>query len=296
MSTVTTVNAVSTDTGRVLYVAEPIDQSNHGAWKEEVTRSIKVATDRGWLVYRPAGAWRLGKQAPVGPEIEAVNRHVLLNARAVLAFLPKGVASIGVPRELEWASSNGTPALAVTDATGSWSLADVPVAELGDIPSLGQWLVAIENEPPPGHGVGFAVGERGRLPARTNAGDAGFDLYVSETTVVPPGEFVDVPCDLRVALPFSVYGRITGRSSTLRKRHLLVAEGIIDTGYRGQLYSGVFNLGQSEHTIQRGERIAQLILHENIAGRYQPVSIDHGYFARIPGDSRGEAGFGSTGA
>ncbi len=282
--------------GRVLYVAEPIDQSDMGSWKGSVARMMKLATDRGWIVYRPAGAWKVGDGAPVGHEIESVNRAVLRNCRAVVAFLPAGVPTVGVPREVEWAVANTVPVVAVSDLTSAWSLSDVPRIELDDVPTFGSWLVAVENTPPASQSaVAFMLRSGGRLPAKSNAGDAGFDLFVSEDTHVGGHEFVDVPCAIQVALPTGVWARITGRSSTLRKRNLLVAEGIIDNGYRGLLYSGVYNLGVDTAVVRKGERIAQLILHTNTSSEYVPVEVDIGLFDRIPGDSRGEAGFGSTG-
>lgn len=284
--------------GRVLYVAEPIDQSDMGQWKGSVARMIQLAADRGWLVYRPAGSWRVAAGTEVGHEIESVNRAILEHARALVAFFPSGVPTIGTPRELEWANNNGIHTLAVTDVATPWSLADTVRIELDDVPSFGSWLQAIEGS---NHdtrrkvGVAFMLEPGGQLPTRTNSGDAGYDLYASEDVYVEPGKFVDVACGIRMALPPGVWARITGRSSTLRKRSLLVSEGIIDTGYRGPLYSGVVNMGDDVELIRAGERIAQLILHDNIADRYAPFEVDANYFGRIPGDSRGEAGFGSTG-
>lgn len=280
---------------RVLYFAEPIDQSDHGAWKESVARMAQVAASRGWLVFRPAGAWRLDpSKAEVGPEIEVANRFLMGLSKAVVAHLPAGVATVGVPREIEWARLNGKPVIVATDKVG-WSLYDVDTVEIGDVPAFGIWLKQLEElEAETARPVPFHL-DGGRLPTRANTGDAGFDLYVSESRVINPGEFVDVPCGVRVALPAGVWARITGRSSTLRKRELLVAEGVIDTGYRGPLYAGVWNLGEEPHTVREGERIAQLVLHENIAAQHTAVEVDAGLFERIPGDGRGAAGFGSTG-
>jgi dUTP pyrophosphatase len=158
------------------------------------------------------------------------------------------------------------------------------------------WLKAVEEVDPQGTDpIAFLVEDGGTLPTRANNGDAGFDLYTSEDTLVPAGEFVDVPCGVRVAFPPGMWGRIAGRSSTLRKRGLLVAEGIIDTGYRGPLYAGVRNLEDEDKWVRKGERIAQLIPHDNVATNHHAVEIDRGLFARIPGDGRGEAGFGSSG-
>lgn len=281
---------------RVLYMAEPIDQSDFGAWKESVQTFVKIATTRGWLVFRPASAWKIEpSKAPVGPEIEVVNRQVMGISGAVVAFLPLGVPTVGVPREVEWARAHNTPVLVVTEKAG-WSLHDVMTCDLDDAPSFGTWIKAVEESPvKPGGPMVFQVGPNGVLPSRAHSGDAGYDLYVSEDTVIPPGQFIDVPCDLRVALPSGVWARITGRSSTLRKRGLLVAEGIIDNGYRGPLYAGVRNLEQRTVRVAKGDRIAQLILHENTTSGYEPVSVDPGMFERIPGDTRGVAGFGSSG-
>lgn len=282
---------------RILYLAEPIDQSDYGVWKESVASFERVAVKAGWLVFRPSGAWKLDPAvAPVGPEIEAVNRLVMANAGAIVAHLPKGVPTVGVPREVEWGIANGVPTIVAADNPG-WSLHDVHVLELGDTPGFGMWLKMIEAQQSQGatRPIAFLVEDGGTLPTRANDGDAGFDLYTSEDTVIPAGEFVDVPCGIRVALPPGMWARITGRSSTLRKRGLLVAEGIIDTGYRGPLYAGVRNLESEDKVVAKGDRIAQLIPHENVATNHHAHEIDLGLFERIPGDGRGESGFGSSG-
>lgn len=244
---------------RILYVAEPIDQSDYGAWKESVSSVVRVATKRGWIAYRPARAFDCDKDTQVGPEIETVNRLVLAGSGALVAHLPMGVPTIGTPREIEWAMANAVPTLVVSDGKPGWSLSDVPVIELGDVPTFGSWLQQVEAGAYEyrRHLIPFVL-DGGTLPTRANDGDAGYDLYVSEDRVIEPSDFEDVPCGLRVALPPGVWARITGRSSTLRKRHLMVAEGIIDTGYRGPLYTGVWNLGSEPAEVRKGERIAQL--------------------------------------
>lgn len=140
--------------------------------------------------------------------------------------------------------------------------------------------------------LGFALlTPNAQLPTKTYNDDAGFDLYVAETTVIAPGEFVDVPLGVSVGLPPGVWARITGRSSTLRRLGLLVNEGIIDTGYTGPLFAGVFNVGVYSVSVTKGDRIAQLILHENTTGRFSAVAVD-GH----PETERGVSGFGSSGS
>ena len=126
------------------------------------------------------------------------------------------------------------------------------------------------------------------LPARAKPGDAGFDLYCQVETVCRPGEFVDIPCGVAVEFPSGWWGLLTGRSSTLRKRGLLVAQAVIDNGYRGPLFAGVWNLRDSSVTVGPGERIAQLI----------PVQAFPDSVIAAVGlgwSERGDSGFGSTG-
>jgi dUTP pyrophosphatase len=125
-------------------------------------------------------------------------------------------------------------------------------------------------------------------PTRSHDGDAGFDLYVSERTVLEPAAFTDVPAGIACAFPPGLWGRITGRSSTIRRRGLLVVEGIIDNGYTGPLFAGVWNLGDRAVTVEAGDRLAQLIPYELVRASWHPVE-------ELPKTARGAAGFGSSG-
>jgi len=129
-----------------------------------------------------------------------------------------------------------------------------------------------------------------RLPMRAHPDDAGWDLFVSERTVVPPGGFVDVPSGVHVEIPNGYWGMLTGRSSTVRRRGLLVVQGIIDTGYRGELFSAVQNLRQEETVLEVGERVAQFILLPNVTAStiLKPVES-------LNTSTRGSHGFGSSG-
>jgi dUTP pyrophosphatase len=135
------------------------------------------------------------------------------------------------------------------------------------------------------------VGDPSCQPTQSYPGDAGFDLYVSHTTHIGFREFVDVPLGISVELPSGIWAMLTGRSSTLRKRHLLVTQGIIDNGFRGELYAGVQNMGKEGSWIQRGERIAQLIPF-----RLESASLSLVQVLELSESDRGTAGFGSTGA
>ncbi len=127
-----------------------------------------------------------------------------------------------------------------------------------------------------------------RLPTQAHDGDAGWDLYTSRQIVISPNSFTDVHVDIAVALPKGTWAMITGRSSTIRKYHLRVETAIIDNGYRGEMYVGVWNHNDYEITIPVGTRLAQMILFESV-----PVKWIKEF--KLPNSSRGIGGFGSSG-
>lgn len=130
--------------------------------------------------------------------------------------------------------------------------------------------------------------EQVTLPTKAYDGDAGWDLYVAESVTIPSGQFRDVPCGVGCALPTGTWGLLTGRSSTLRNRGLLVHQGVIDEGYRGELFAGVFNLGPKAAVVEVGARIAQLIV--------VPMHAHAGVFVdQLRPGGRGSKGFGSSG-
>lgn len=142
-----------------------------------------------------------------------------------------------------------------------------------------------------GGGVMKWTGPEELGPSRTFVGDAGFDLYVARDTRVPVDGFVDVDLGISVEMPPGTWAMLTGRSSTIRRRRLLVTQGIIDNGYRGPLYAGVQNFNEHCVDLERGERIAQLIPFQATATTITPYRV-----AQLSDTDRGTSGFGSTGA
>lgn len=136
----------------------------------------------------------------------------------------------------------------------------------------------------------------GKLPAKAHETDAGLDLYTVGQHTVKKGEWVDLPCGIKVALPDHVWGMVIGRSSALRKRGLLVQISVIDPGYRGPLFVQAMNPGlggsDADVVVEHGERIGQLVLMPNVTPLFD-IEWTHG---DLPGSDRGSDGFGSTGA
>ena len=128
------------------------------------------------------------------------------------------------------------------------------------------------------------------LPAYAKPGDAGLDLRASESVTLEPGERRLVPTGLAVALPEGHAGFVLPRSGLAMHRGVTVlnAPGLIDSGYRGELKVLLINHGAEAVSIDRGERIAQLVVQ--LVARARLVEEE-----RLPDSARGEGGFGSTG-
>lgn len=129
-------------------------------------------------------------------------------------------------------------------------------------------------------------------PSRIRAGDAAADLPSRLDVVIDPGGRALVPTGFAVAIPEGYCGLILPRSGLAAKHGLTVlnAPGLIDSGYRGELQVILLNTDHDPVAIERGQRIAQLLILGVPDLRFAPVD-------ELPPstDERGSAGFGSSG-
>jgi dUTP pyrophosphatase len=128
------------------------------------------------------------------------------------------------------------------------------------------------------------------LPAYAHPGDAGLDLASAAAVELAPGERVAVPTGLAVAIPPGWVGLVHPRSGLARRHGLTVANapGTIDAGYRGEVQVLLVNLGSEPVALQRGDRVAQLVLQR--VGTAHVVEVPE-----LGTSARGAGGFGSTG-
>lgn len=133
------------------------------------------------------------------------------------------------------------------------------------------------------------------VPARQTAGAAGFDLHANESVVMYPGDRCLISTGVAVCLPIDHVGLIRPRSSYAVKG-LTVDAGVIDPDYSGEIkVLAVYQPGRDEtereepFVITAGDRIAQLI-----AVPFMGKATDV-YVLPNEHESRGAAGFGSTG-
>ena len=130
------------------------------------------------------------------------------------------------------------------------------------------------------------------LPAYAKPGDAGMDLRAREGTVIKAGGGrAIVPCGIRIAIPEGYAGFVLPRSGLARDHGItcLNTPGLVDSGYRGEIMVLLINTDPSEDfTIERGERIAQLVVQ-----RHEHVTFE--VVDDLDDSERGGGGFGHTG-
>jgi len=127
------------------------------------------------------------------------------------------------------------------------------------------------------------------LPAYAHGAleDAGLDLRAVDRVVLKPGCSSGVATGLAIELPPGYEAQVRPRSGMALKHSITVNFGTIDPGYRGEIRVVMFNLSHADYTVEKGDRIAQLIV-----ARYEAIEWEEGEL----GDSaRGAGGFGSSG-
>jgi dUTP pyrophosphatase len=125
------------------------------------------------------------------------------------------------------------------------------------------------------------------LPTRAHPDDAGLDLYNLEDFKMAPGEGKMIKTGIALAVPQGHVGLVADRSS-LAKRGLKTAGGVIDAGYRGEIHIVMWNVSKENFELKKGERLAQLM----IIPIATPAVVE---VKELDSTSRGAKGFGSSG-
>lgn len=129
-----------------------------------------------------------------------------------------------------------------------------------------------------------------QLPTYAHPGDAGMDVRSLETVTLAPGARALVRTGLVFQLPPDAEAQVRPRSG-LALRHgvtVLNAPGTIDAGYRGEVGVVLVNLGQEPFTVEKGMKIAQVVVAP--VARAEIVEVEE-----TDATERGSGGFGSTG-
>ena len=137
------------------------------------------------------------------------------------------------------------------------------------------------------------IGSEIPAPYYATAGAAAMDLHAcmdQPVTLLSGGRAV-IPTGIAIALPSPDYvALVLARSGLGIRRGVIPSNcvGVIDSDYRGEILVGLYNSGESEYTIQPGDRIAQLMIVPVVQAQIQMVD-------ELDQTQRGTGGFGSTG-
>jgi dUTP pyrophosphatase len=130
------------------------------------------------------------------------------------------------------------------------------------------------------------------LPAKMTQHAAGFDLSaaVAEAITVEPGQIRLIPCGFAMALPPGYEAQVRPRSGLATKHGITMVNtpGTIDADYRGEVHVPLINLGKIAFTIERGMRIAQMLIAP--VPVVQLIEVED-----LDATERGTGGFGHTG-
>lgn len=130
------------------------------------------------------------------------------------------------------------------------------------------------------------------LPEYKTSGSAGIDLQadVNDTVILKPFDRALIPTGLYLSIPEGYEGQIRGRSGLAIKNGITLANGIgtIDSDYRGEVKVILINLGNEDFIINKGDRIAQLVLT-----KYERIEFE--LVDDLDDTERGIGGFGHTG-
>ena len=146
--------------------------------------------------------------------------------------------------------------------------------------------------------IEYATVEFGvKVPTRSNPSDAGLDIYahLKEKIEIAPGDNKMIPTGLRFGIPHGYMLQVCNRSSMGAKRSLVVGAHIIDSGYDGEVFIDLHNIGVDTQTIITGDKVAQLILVPVVHFRARRCATTNLYENQgLTISERGSGALGST--
>ena len=139
-----------------------------------------------------------------------------------------------------------------------------------------------------------------KAPERANPSDAGLDVFYNPedpkvtTCSIGPGENMLLGTGLKFGIPHGYMLQVCNRSSMGAKRSLVVGAHIVDSGYDGEVFIDLHNIGENIQFVERGAKIAQLVLVPVVHFRPRQVAEGSLYSDDISMSARGDGALGST--
>ena len=138
-------------------------------------------------------------------------------------------------------------------------------------------------------------------PVRANPSDAGLDLKYnpdvgSQPVSIEPGQSMILGTGLKFGVPHGYMIQIMNRSGNAAKKKLMVGACVVDSGYDGEVFVNLHNIGKKAQIINPGDKIAQAVVIPVVPARFVETSNDNLYeWAPITISDRGAGALGSTG-
>jgi len=139
-------------------------------------------------------------------------------------------------------------------------------------------------------------------PVRANPSDAGLDLRwvpaeMSESVLkIQPGETILVPTGCTFGIPHGYMLEIKNKSGVAYKKQLLVGACVVDSGYEGEVFVNLHNVGNAPQVLEPGDKVAQAVVVPVVHARFiASESPDIYDWYPITISNRGTGALGSTG-
>lgn len=131
--------------------------------------------------------------------------------------------------------------------------------------------------------------ENAVAPKYAHQGDAGMDLFSIESCVIKAGERKLIHTGISMELPEGYFASIRGKSGLAYKKGIDILAGVIEYTYRGEYGVVVFNTGDEDFEVKKGDKVAQVLIQPIANAEVEEVED-------LSDTARGGGGFGSTGA
>jgi len=136
-------------------------------------------------------------------------------------------------------------------------------------------------------------------PERANPSDAGLDVFFSPeepiSVVLNPGDSKVLSTGLKFGVPHGYMLEVKNRSSVAAKRSLIVGACVVDSGYDGEVFINLHNVGNTLQVLSAGDKIAQLVMTPVVHFRPLETAEDTLYSYPMTISNRGTGALGSTG-
>ena len=139
-------------------------------------------------------------------------------------------------------------------------------------------------------------------PLRANPSDAGLDLRLAPSEesesalIITPGESILVPTGCIFGIPHGYMMEIKNKSGIAHKRQLLVGACVVDSGYEGEVFVNLHNIGTEAQILSPGDKVAQAVVVPVVHARFVESATPDVYgWYPITISNRGDGALGSTG-